>query len=103
MSARYSAFVDRTIRNGTVRIYGRTFAPDGLHMAYDGRCDGLRYSFGLYERGGELEPFVNMHSLAGSVSDPNESAVMNGPHCVDGTYPWLFWKATDDAARDGER
>lgn len=99
MSAhRYPAFVDRTVRNGTVRIYGRTFVPDTVHMAYDGRCDGLRYSFGLYERSRGLEPFVNQHSLAGSSEDEDEDAVMRGPHCVDGTYPWLFWYAIEAEA-----
>lgn len=97
MSRRYPSAVDRTIRNGAVHIYGRTFVPDSRHMAYDGRCDGLRYTFGLYEHGVGLEPYVHQHSLVGSLDDPDEDAVMRGPHCVDGTYPWTFWHAAEVA------
>lgn len=97
MAKRRPGGVERTIRDGAVRIYGRTFRPNEHHMAYDGRCDGLRYWFGLYFSPGsrwDIEPFVCLHSLAESTDE----SVMDGPHCVDGGYPWEWWDThTTDA------
>ncbi len=82
--------VDRTIRNGAVRIGGRIYRPSEQHMPYDGRLDGLRYAFGVYPY---REGVVSLHSVAGSVNSEDDNVVLEGPHCVDGYYPWLWWDA----------
>jgi hypothetical protein len=46
------------IRDGTVRINDLTFRPTNRWLEYDGRLDGMRYTFGLYWTGDEMEPFV---------------------------------------------
>ena len=53
-------FVLRTIRNGQVKINGLIFRPDKRWLEYDGRLDGMRYAFGLYWRGDEMEPFAEL-------------------------------------------
>lgn len=84
--------VDRTVRNGAVRIGGLTYRPSEQHRPYDGRLDGLRYAFGVYQG----QPgFVSLHSVAGSTNSDDDNAVMEGPHCVDGYYPWLWWHAQE--------
>ena len=50
----------RTIRNGQVKINGRIFKPDRRWMEYDGRLDGMRYTFGLYWSGQRMLPFVQL-------------------------------------------
>lgn len=53
-------FVIRTIKNGQVKIHGRTYKPSARWMEYNGCLDGMRYVFGLYWTGNELEPFVSL-------------------------------------------
>lgn len=90
-------FVLRTIRHGQVRIDGRVFKPSGKFMEYDGRLDGMRWAFGLYWRGDEMEPFVELwgteeaYRAAGSLEHDD----MEWPEsdAVDGYFPWTFWYA----------
>lgn len=84
--------VDRTIRNGSVKIGGRTYRPRNNYMSYDGRLDGMRYSFGVYPQTFHV---VSLHSVAGSMRSEDDNAVMDGPHCVDGSYPWMWWVAQE--------
>ena len=41
-------FVHRTIKDGSVKIFGKIFKPDKKFLTYDGRLDNLRYAFSLY-------------------------------------------------------
>ena len=79
---------DRTVKNGRVKIGGKWYYPQQNHMPYDGRCDGFRFHFGTYP-----PPFdaVSLHSLAGAIDSDDDNAIMEGPHCVDGHYPWAWW------------
>lgn len=43
-----SNLVERTVRNGKVKINGVWYMPDDSSFAYDGRLDGVRCLFGLY-------------------------------------------------------
>jgi hypothetical protein len=93
-------FVIRTIRNGSVRIFGLTFRPKGQHRKYDGRLDGLRFAFGLYH-----EPtadgwrwkreYVECWGTeeAYRCHDEAESKRLweTRPDCVDGYFSWMGW------------
>jgi hypothetical protein len=72
---------NRTIRQGQVRLYGRTYAPDEQHMKYDGRLDGKRGNFYVYPM---RENLAALHHIIGE------------PHAeiVDGHIPWYFWHET---------
>ncbi|MEW6016456.1 MAG: hypothetical protein AB1760_00115 [Pseudomonadota bacterium] len=84
-------FVIRTIRNGTVTIFGQQFQPDDGLLKYDGRLDGLRYAFGLYWRGDFQLPLLNMW---GTEDEYRDGRTFDGPDVVDGTLPWAFWRPT---------
>jgi hypothetical protein len=89
---RYGVY--RTVRKGRVKIGGRHYRPVGHHLAYDGRCDGHRFLFGRYDKpGGGWEPFVNLWGTEAAAKSPNLDDVMEGPHIVDGTFPWDWWEA----------
>ena len=89
-------FVLRTIRKGSVRINGKTFHPDcSGYAAYDGRLDGMRYAFGLYD----MDPYLvclwgTEEASRSTTVEQLESA--SRPEVVDGTLPWMFWRAHDD-------
>ena len=98
--------VVRTVRNGRVKIFGRTFVPLQVHRSYDGRLDGKRIAFGLYWLGKRWQSdFVNCWGseemyLAGkrSINDNHlafEAAYRANPCLVDGTFPWEFWDNVD--------
>lgn len=84
--------VYRTVRNGAVKIGGRTYRPVEHHMPYDGRLDGVRFAFGVYPY---MPRSVSLHSVAGSIPSEDDNAVMEGPHCIDGAYPWMWWDAQE--------
>jgi len=78
----YPRFVTRTINDGKVKIYGREFYPSEQWMKYDGRLDGLRYIFGLYQIGEKLEDFVFLWG-------PEDKDF--GPEVVDSKLDWAWW------------
>ena len=90
----------RTIRDGKVRIEGRSYAPDGRYKEYDGRLDGLRYLFGIYRndtRGAALD-FVHLWGPAEYAKlDPDslEAEEYPRPEIVDGHFPWDFWHVVE--------
>ena len=84
--------VDRTVRNGAVKIRWRTYRPVEHHMPYDGRLDGVRFAFGVYSY---TTRFVSLHSVAESIHSEDDNAVMEEPHCIDGAYPWRWWFAQE--------
>ena len=90
--------VIRTIKDGRVEIYGRYFYPSDWYLDYDGRLDGMRYSFGVYYTGEKMENKVSMIRREGVPPfDPDnpETYSENQPEIVDGTIPWLFWHVRD--------
>lgn len=82
-------FVLRTIHDGHVRINGKTYAPNDQHLAYDGRLDGMRFAFGLYDG----FPFVSLWGTERTYNSDDPDADWPGPQCVDGGFPWLWWRA----------
>lgn len=80
-------FVIRTIRNGSVKIFGKTFVPDEKWMKYGGRLDGLRFAFGLYY---DVDGRKDLVNLWGTKAEYNGLPAVY-PHVVDGALPWLFW------------
>lgn len=81
----------RTVKDGKVRIRGRWYRPDELHLPCDGRLDGYRFLFGLYEGMEDLAALWGTEEAYRSDSEEPHY----GPECVDGTFPWYFWHATD--------
>lgn len=71
----------RVVRNGRVRLAGRTYEPDKRHLTYDGRLDGLRCRFSTYYGRTNLIALVEVEDYTFS----------QGPDCVDGSFPWYFW------------
>ena len=94
-------FVTRTIRNGTVKIDGKIFAPNSRWVEYDGRLDNLRPTFGLYWTGDKLEDYISLWGTEGKFNVEFEtdeeyrkwlgSGEKDAPDLVDGCYPWTFW------------
>jgi hypothetical protein len=88
--ARCPRFAVRTIRDGSVWVYGREFVASDRWLPYDGRLDGMRYAFGLYYTAGERLPFVSLWGADGAYGD--ENADWPGPECVDDRFPWEWWR-----------
>lgn len=93
------AWAERTIRNGAIRFYGKTYRvcprpePDcnGFQEpAYDGRLDGKRALFYSYSRLAQKEDSVYLHSFR--PFDP-ESDVAE-PNVIGGYIVWERWKET---------
>jgi hypothetical protein len=86
-------FVIRTIKDGRVKVFGRTYRADTTYMFYDGRLENIRYVFGIYKKyvEGKVEP-DNIIVLWGSekayrgLEEPNA-----GPDVVNGVMPWALW------------
>jgi hypothetical protein len=81
-----SKFAIRTIQSGTVTINGKVYRPDENFMPYDGRLDGLRYAFGLYED----EPFVSLWGTEKSYHEPEN--YKTGREVVMGRLVWQWWR-----------
>lgn len=93
-------FAIRTVKNGTVRIAGVTYRPEGEHLPYDGRLDGLRLAFGRYVAAwlpGGYEPFVSLWGTEAALRCRDEAEQRRhfetDPQVVNGSFPWLFWRA----------
>lgn len=87
-----SKFVERTIRNGEVTIYGRRFRPQDDFMKYDGRLNGQRYVFGLYPISTEdvMKGYISKYVFCWGAADESKRDPW-GDELVDGTFPWQFW------------
>ena len=83
--------VIRTVKNGSVRIYGKDYQPDGQHMPYDGRLEGVRLVFGRYKIAFVYEPFVSLWGTEEMKKTRNLS-VSDAPYCVNGNLPWVWWR-----------
>ena len=85
-------FVLRKIRNGgRVKIKGKWYYPNEHFMKYDGRLDGLRMVFGVYEWRGEWRVDLWGTEEEHNSNDPDRTDFVE-PHCVDGGYPWFIWE-----------
>lgn len=82
------SFVIRTIHNGCVCIFGRDYRPDEQHRRYDGRLDGQRFAFGLYDGRPDL---ISLWGTERAFRSDDENTDWPGPACVDGYFPWVFW------------
>jgi len=82
----------RTIRHGRVKIGRLWFRPSEQFLKYDGRLDGLRYMFGRYITGKDYEPYVCLWGSGAAARDAQLNP-LEGPHCVDGRFPWEWWNA----------
>lgn len=101
-----SAWGERTIRNGSIRFYGKTYRvapterPAGFtgmrsyqsEPPYDGRLDGKRALFyrysQLYTR---LEDSVFLHSFPPYEPDKDT----RDPNVIDGYIVWERWKEVE--------
>lgn len=81
----------RTVHKGRVKIMNTIYAPDEMHMAYDGRLDGLRFLFGRYRHYGLLGSPRLLALWGTEEAHRNNDEHIDGPECVDGTLPWYFW------------
>jgi hypothetical protein len=80
-------FAIRKVKNGKIKIGNIYYKPQEHHMKYDGRLEGQRFAFGRYLH---KEDIVSLWGTLEYFFDENASS--DGPHVVDGTYPWLFWE-----------
>ena len=77
-------FYVRTIKKGTVQINGEVYRPSEQYLRYDGRLDGLRYMFGIYQG----EPFVSLCCIdEADYCLPGQQT----PDVVNGKLPWVWW------------
>lgn len=103
-----SRFAIRTIRDGRIRLYGRDWAPkdprDGSRP-YKGELDGRRMAFGRYNKHTEEGGYEDFVFLWGTehayFCDARDEECDNpecwpGPHCIDGTFHWLWWEPIDN-------
>jgi hypothetical protein len=92
-------FVLRTVKDGQVTIYGRQFAPDENHMAYDGCLEGLRFAFGRYRHDarmaalwGSEDAYMATRRTASEADQARfERGECDQPEVVNGAMPWMFW------------
>ena len=97
--------VFRTIRDGCVTIYGRTYRPaERSHptsIPYTGQLDGQRWYFGLYwgpysVAGTRLASFVSLWGTEAAAKAKDEAAMKEhwpGPNCINGYFQWEWWNA----------
>jgi len=86
-------FVTRTIKNGKVRINGNTYKPDKNFMKYDGRLDGMRYIFGIYEGKEDVVSMWGKEEILKNLAIIEESEIING------TLPWYWWYREEEQQR----
>jgi hypothetical protein len=84
-------FAIRTVRNGQVKINGNIYRPGETHMKYDGRLNGKRFAFGLYDHKPDL---ISLWGTEEEYRIPG--SINNGEHIING-FPWLFWHADPEA------
>jgi hypothetical protein len=92
-------FVVRTVRDGQVTVYGRRYAPEQRHMAYDGRLEGLRFAFGRYPHDphvvalwGSQDAYTASRRTASKADRARyEGGQCDCPEVVDEVLPWMFW------------
>jgi hypothetical protein len=80
-------FAIRTIKNGTVRIFGETYMPEDSEVPYDGRLDGQRWAFGLYQSTPE---FVFLWGTEAAYHGADDWDTR--PDVVDGFFVWVVWR-----------
>ena len=94
--------VCRTIRNGSVRINGKTYFPSDRWKEYDGRMDGIRCAFGVYFVGDRQQGHI---ALWGTEENYKESGKETSclPDMsfglVGNSYPWYWWYTKEEKAR----
>lgn len=89
----------RTVKDGTVIIDGIKYYPDDRNMKYDGRLDGLKLRFGIYQYGIRRSLFVSMWGTEefykSQITDEdwkkNCDTIM-----VNGVDYWSFWYPLKD-------
>lgn len=85
----------RKVRNGRVRIAGKTYVPDTRHVLYDGRLDGEKLVFARYVTGSKIESVISLWGTPAMADAANDAQIASAdranPACVDGRYPWQFW------------
>ena len=108
MTRRKARWVNRTCKNGRVKINGRYFAPSQAFAEYDGRFEGMRLVFGLYFDNlpdTKIETMVDFVYLWGTEAyyDALVKAEWNHDKTTieirkdteimvkDGILPWLWW------------
>lgn len=94
MSKRIRTWHVRTVKEGRIKLLYHTYSPSERFLKYDGRLDGRRMLFGVYqirrENGDEiLRPFINLHSEDGRGPDDPDIT------CVEDSYPWGCWERDD--------
>lgn len=95
-------FVIRTIRDGQAKINGLVFRPSSQWLEYDGRLDGMRYAFGLYWTGDEMQSYVHLWGTEEAYRAEDwaqyckEHPANERPECVDGWCNWDFWPAVTE-------
>ncbi len=104
-----SKFVLRKIRNGRVKVNGKWFVPDDdvvwsdgrREMKYDGRLDGQRWAFAVYEKASPpmlaLWGTEALFKAAGRKDSEDEDSPyrrlsqQRQPNVEDGIVHWAFW------------
>lgn len=97
--------VFRVIKDGRVRIFGRTYVPTPhsheTSIPYTGQLDGQRWYFGLYwgppgwdrydDRG--LASFVSLwgSEAAAKASEADMEKHWPGANCMNGYFQWEWW------------
>lgn len=93
---RLKQFAERTVTNGQVKIFGRIYHAYDREVPYDGRFDGQRAVFGLYQLGDDYEQhvyFCGIRNECGTI-DLERNVSPNGFVC------WMFWLTEKAAEAD---
>ncbi len=88
---KHARFAIRTVKNGAVKINGRTYLPK--RPAYDGSLDGHRFAFGLYRGRPDIASLWGTEAAYRAEGDEYERIWATGPHCVDGVFLWEWWES----------
>lgn len=96
-------FAIRKIKNGTVKINGKSYSPD---EPYRGELDGLWYAFGLYKyaspRDGKM--FISLWGTKEQHCSKTEDIPGwgNTPNCIDNVFHWPWWTKVRSTRDDNE-
>jgi len=94
-------FAIRTVKDGSIKVFGMTLVPIDARNQYDGRFEGHRLAFAMYYIGKERQPFVSLWGTERDYRCHSEDMPDWGkpPVCMNGVFEFAWWETVEETAR----
>jgi len=89
---KFRSFELRKVRNGSVRIHGKTYRPEERWLKYDGRLDGMVMAFGIYDYAHDFVSLWGTAEAYNAKTEEESKRLWPGPECVNGKFSWGCWR-----------